>query len=76
MYLGAGRLSKEDFIDHSAGIIIYKKIGDFIESKEKLATLYYNKTEYLHQAVRLIDEAYTVEENKTPNFRLIHEVIH
>jgi pyrimidine-nucleoside phosphorylase len=75
MYLGAGRLSKEDFIDHSAGIIIYKKIGDFIKPKEKLATLYYNRTEYLNQTVRLVEEAYTVEKSKASNFRLIHEVI-
>jgi len=29
--LGAGRLKKEDVIDHKAGIIFYPKIGEFIK---------------------------------------------
>jgi len=43
--LGAGRASKEDKIDYSAGIILHKKIGDRVSSSsgEPLATFYYNK---------------------------------
>ncbi len=38
--LGAGRMKKEDSIDASAGIIIEKKTGDFVEKGETLATLF------------------------------------
>ncbi len=41
--LGAGRVSKEDVIDHSAGIIIHKKTGDKIEKGEVIAVLHTNK---------------------------------
>lgn len=38
--LGAGRQKKEDSVDASAGIIIEKKTGDFVEKGETLATLF------------------------------------
>lgn len=38
--LGAGRKSKEDSIDSTAGIIFNKKVGDKVSSGEKLGTLY------------------------------------
>ena len=40
--LGAGRESKEDAIDLSAGIIMNKKVGDRVTKGDLLATLYYN----------------------------------
>jgi len=40
MVLGAGRQSKEEYIDPYAGIILNKKIGDQIKKGELLATLY------------------------------------
>lgn len=40
MILGAGRQTKEDEIDYSAGIILSKKIGDKVAKGEVLATLY------------------------------------
>ena len=41
--LGAGRLSKEDPIDYSVGIVIKKHIGDHINIDDTLCTLYVNK---------------------------------
>lgn len=38
--LGAGRQKKEDSVDASAGIIIEKKTGDYVEKGEVLATLF------------------------------------
>jgi len=75
VYLGAGRFSKEDSIDYSAGIIIHKKIGDFVKTKEKLVTLYYNNAKYLNQAIDLVEKAYTIEDDNNSQFQLIHEVI-
>ncbi len=39
MMLGAGRASKEDAIDYSAGITVLKKTGDYVEKGETLAVL-------------------------------------
>lgn len=39
-YLGAGRVKKEDIIDHEVGIIVKKKIGSFVEKGDVLAEIY------------------------------------
>lgn len=41
--LGAGRISKEDAIDYSVGIVIKKHINDHINVGDVLCTLYVNK---------------------------------
>ena len=41
--LGAGRLRKEDSIDHSVGIVLKKHLGDTINVGDTLCTLYVNK---------------------------------
>lgn len=46
MKLGGGREKIEDIIDMSAGIILNKKIGDFVKNNELLATLYTNKEDF------------------------------
>ena len=46
MKLGGGRERIEDIIDMSAGIILNKKIGDFVKNNELLATLYTNKEDF------------------------------
>ncbi len=42
LLLGAGRNTKEDVIDPTAGIILCKKTGDFVKKGETLAVLYSN----------------------------------
>ena len=42
MKLGAGRATKDDIIDLSAGIVMNKKVGDSVTKGDLLATLYYN----------------------------------
>ena len=37
--LKAGRSTKEDVIDNSAGIILHKKYGDYVQKGEPLAEL-------------------------------------
>ena len=41
--LGAGRMTKDDVIDYEAGIILNKKINDYVKVNDLLATLYTNK---------------------------------
>lgn len=54
MKLGGGRLTKDDIIDHSVGIVLNKKIGDKCYSNDVLAYLYVNK----EIEETLIDEVY------------------
>lgn len=41
--LGAGRLTKEDQIDYTAGIVINKKINDYVKVGDLIATFYSSK---------------------------------
>ena len=41
--LGAGRLTKEDQIDYTAGIVINKKINDYVKEGDLIATFYSSK---------------------------------
>ncbi len=50
LLLGAGRDSKEDEIDYSAGVIMHKKTGDFVNAGDVLATLYTCDKSKIHQA--------------------------
>ena len=43
--LGAGRLSKDDNIDLSVGIILNHKVGDYVNKGDTLATILYNEKE-------------------------------
>ena len=40
--LGAGRVKKEDKIDMSVGVVLNKKVGDFVKAGEKVLTVYTN----------------------------------
>ena len=48
MLLGAGRRTKDDFIDHAAGITLNKKIGDKVLKGETLCVLHTNKIGRAH----------------------------
>ncbi len=52
--LGAGRNRAEDTIDHSAGILLKKKTGDYVEKGALLATLYANDGEKFAEAERIL----------------------
>lgn len=45
MILGAGRKDKDSPVDLSAGIVLHKKTGDFVNKNEEIATIYFNKKE-------------------------------
>ena len=41
--IGAGRTNKNDIIDHSVGIVLSKKVGDYVVENEELAKVYLNE---------------------------------
>ena len=52
--LGAGRIKKEDKIDMSVGIVLNKKVNDFVQQGEALATIYANDEEKCKVAIERI----------------------
>ena len=70
LLLGAGRNTKEDKIDFTAGIILSKKTGDFVKAGEAIATLYTNSGEKLDAGERKLIES-TVIGNEKPAYKPI-----
>ena len=73
--LGAGRATKEDPIDYSAGIIIKKKTGDYVKEGEVLASLHSNEEKVLEDAAWVYSLALTISDEKVENKPLIFERI-
>ena len=72
--LGAGRVRKEDDIDYTAGIILYKKVGNRIENGDKIATFYTNKEIYQEAKIR-IEQIVKITNEKIEKPRTIIEII-
>ena len=62
--LGAGRKTKKDKIDLQVGIILNKKIGDFVNRGEKLATIYANDIEKAKNAENELLKIYKIGQEK------------
>ncbi len=75
LILGAGRRTKEDAIDHSSGLYFYKKVGDYIEKGDVIATLYTSKAEAIQEASKLIKKSITIKDEKTDKLEKIKAVI-
>ena len=64
MNLGAGRETLEDVVDPAVGIVLNKKVGDYVARGEELAFVYHNKPlertwlQRFYEAVELVDEPF------------------
>jgi len=56
-HLGGGRLKLTDVIDMSAGVILNKKVGDFVKKGELLCTLHTNK-DNVDNIIKSVKEAF------------------
>lgn len=72
MELGAGREKKEDRIDFSAGILLHKKVGDFVNAGEPLAALYSSAEGLCKTAEHTLQNAVEIREEKPERRPLIY----
>ncbi|MBR4467494.1 MAG: pyrimidine-nucleoside phosphorylase [Clostridia bacterium] len=75
LLLGAGRNTKEDQIDYSAGILLRAKTGDFIEEGEPLAFLFADREERLEAAEKTFLESTVIGDQAPEKRPLILDVI-
>ena len=73
--LGGGRKTKDDKIDHTAGIILIKKTGDMVEKGEVIAKLYTNKENAIPTAEKDFLSAIEITGRKPAKQKLIYEVV-
>ena len=75
LLLGAGRNTKEDVIDLSAGYLLKKKTGDFVNAGDTLAVLYASREELFDAAERTLLNATTITAEAPEKRPLIFETI-
>ena len=73
--LGAGRVRKEDKIDPSVGIVLLKKVGDYVTKDEVIAYLHVNNPEQLDSAKENIKKIIKIRKEKTEHLKTIIKIM-
>lgn len=74
VYIGCGRRTKEDVIDHYAGIEVLKNVGDKVAVGEPIFALCYNNGD-VQAARELLRRAVVVSDDKPEDSKIIFEEI-
>lgn len=75
LILGGGRETKESEIDLSVGLVLEKKVGDYVKAGEPLAYIHANDRGKLEAAKARFYEAYTVGAEEPAKRPLIFEIL-
>lgn len=76
MKLGAGRQTKDDVIDMSAGVVLAKKVGDEVKKGDILCRVYTNKPQAEYQEVLTqLHDAFVLNEQPVKVAAIIHDYI-
>ena len=70
--LGAGRLTKDDEIDLTVGIILNHKVGEYVQKDETLATIFYNEKDVTDEEIL---SCFKFSENPVEEPKLIIDII-
>lgn len=73
--LGAGRIKKEDEIDHTVGIILNKKVSDSVQVGEVIGHIYANNQEKCNEAKKKLEEIIKNDNNEIQKNPTIIEII-
>ena len=73
--LGAGRETKDSIIDHSAGIVLVKKLGDKVEIGDTLAVLHTNNKDAIAAAEAKFLGAISMSDEQVEVGKLIYKTI-
>ena len=74
-HTGAGRATKEDQIDLSAGIYLHKKVGDTVQKGDVLATFYGNDPAKLENGRQEASKAFVIGTAQAARPKLIKKII-
>ena len=73
--LGGGRARKEDAIDHSVGVVVHHKVGDFIETGMPLFTLHAKSQSSFSEAKTAILAAHTYSDQPVSALPLFYGTV-
>ncbi len=73
--LGAGRMKKEDKIDFSVGIVVEKKVSEYVKQGDVLAYVHANDEKLAQEAISEVLTEYVIESKKVDKPKVILEII-
>lgn len=73
--LGAGRDKKDDPVNLAVGVVVKKKISDFVSSGDVLAEIYADDEFNLEQSIEFLNKAYEINAEKPAKPILINKMI-
>ncbi len=73
--LGAGRIRKEDEIDPAVGLVMKKRIGDYVEEGECWCVLHVNPKSDVASAKKLMDQAVVISDEKPEARPLVYRMV-
>lgn len=75
LILGAGRETKESQIDYAVGLVINKKVGDYVKEGDVIAYIHANDMAKASEAEEKVHDAYHIEKGAVENRPLIFGVV-
>lgn len=75
LILGGGRETKESKIDLSVGIVLQKKVGDYVKKGDILAVIHANNEDKAEEAVCRLLKAYSITDTKPEKLPFIKAII-
>ena len=75
MELGAGRTKTTDEIDPSAGLVLYKKTGDYVKKGETIAVMYTNTYDKFSSASKTFLESIVISDKRPDERPLIYKIL-
>jgi len=71
--LGAGRAKKEDKIDHSVGIVVHHKVGNYAKKGDVIYTLHASNPIQLEEAKTYLRDAFIIQNEKILPLPIFYE---
>ena len=75
LILGGGRETKESKIDLSVGIVLQKKVGDYVKKGDILAVIHANNEDKAEEAACRLLKAYSITDTKPEKLPFIKAII-
>lgn len=73
--LGAGRATKADTIDPAVGLIMNKRLGDYVALDEPLCTMYINDASRKESALEMFYSAFEISDEKPAYRPIVYDVV-
>ncbi|MCD8203587.1 MAG: pyrimidine-nucleoside phosphorylase [Coprobacillus sp.] len=74
MKLGAGREKLDDMIDMAAGILLHKKVGDYVKKGDTLLEIHTSRSNY-KELIKELEGAFELVSKPVPTHEVVWEVV-